>query len=62
MTDSGPEEEELDGLNLEEHKHRRSEAHGLYSHVNDDNITMEAVISSKDCTASLIEQMATLAK
>lgn len=62
MTPVGPEEEELDGLNLQERKRRRSEAHGYNSHVINDKITMEAVLSGNDCTESLNEQTATLAK
>lgn len=50
---NGPEEEELDGLNLEERKRRRSEAHvfngtGLEKEKN----TMEPGLSTADCPDS----------
>lgn len=63
ITTVGPDEEELDGLNLEERKRRRSEAHGYTSNlVIDENTTMETGLSTNDCSDSLNQQTATLAQ
>lgn len=47
----GPEDNELDGLNLEEKKRRRSEAHGINeTGLAKENIYSDTVLSKADCT------------
>ena len=59
----GPEEDELDGLNLEERKRRRSEAHGFISTgFNKETVPMESVLSNVDCTESHTQFLAQLAQ
>lgn len=59
----GPEDDELDGLRLEERKRQRSEAH-VYSNMDFDKVnkTTDAVLSHNDCTESHSTYLAKLAR
>lgn len=63
LNNNGPEEEELDGLSLEERKRRRSEAHGFISTgINKETSSMDSVLSNGDCSESHTQSLATLAQ
>lgn len=59
----GPEDDELDGLPLEERKRQRSEAH-VYSNMDFDKVnkTTDAVLSHNDCTKSHSTYLAQLVR